>query len=168
MKLFLKILQYSQENTCVEKRLQHRCFPVHISKFLRTLILKKHMRTAASDYSFTLVIYLLSAVSLQAKKNYDPSWWRKRLLKLDYVIQWHMTYVFKGHVKIIKIYMVKFNVSILNRLKIMVFLVNAKYKNKHNVIFNESITKLVTILTKCFFPYLHIWTLQATLGSSRG
>ena len=33
-----------------------------------------------------------------------------------------ITYVFKGHVKIVKIYMVKFNVSILNRLKIMFFL----------------------------------------------
>ena len=32
-----------------------------------------------------------------------------------------MTYIFKGHVKIIKIYMVKFNVSILNRLKIIFF-----------------------------------------------
>ena len=34
---------------------------------------------------------------------------------------------FKGHVKIIEMYMVKFNVSILNRLKIMGFFVNAKY-----------------------------------------
>ena len=33
-----------------------------------------------------------------------------------------MTYDFKGHVKIVEIYMVKFNVSILNRLKIMGFL----------------------------------------------
>ena len=33
-----------------------------------------------------------------------------------------MTYAFKGHVKIVKIYMVKFNVSILNRVKIMGFL----------------------------------------------
>ena len=32
-----------------------------------------------------------------------------------------MTYVFKDHVKIVKIYMVKFNVSILNRLKTMFF-----------------------------------------------
>ena len=32
------------------------------------------------------------------------------------------TYVFKGHVKMVKIYMLKFNVSILNRLKIMGFL----------------------------------------------
>ena len=33
-----------------------------------------------------------------------------------------MTYIFKGHVKIVKIYMMKFDVSILNRLKIMGFL----------------------------------------------
>ena len=32
-----------------------------------------------------------------------------------------MTYVFKGHVKTVKICMVKFNVSILKGLKIMVF-----------------------------------------------
>ena len=36
-----------------------------------------------------------------------------------------MMYIFKGDVKIVKIYMVKFNVSILNRLKVMVF---CKYK----------------------------------------
>ena len=33
----------------------------------------------------------------------------------------NLTYVFKEHVKFAKIYMVKFNVSILNRLKIMGF-----------------------------------------------
>ena len=33
-----------------------------------------------------------------------------------------MAHVFKGHVKIVKIYVVKFNVSILNMLKIMGFL----------------------------------------------
>ena len=32
-----------------------------------------------------------------------------------------MTHVFKGHVRIIKIYMVKFIVSIINKLKIMFF-----------------------------------------------
>ena len=36
-----------------------------------------------------------------------------------------MTYVFRGHVKIVKIFVVNFNVSILNRLKIMDF---CKYK----------------------------------------
>ena len=55
-KVFLKILQISQENTYVrvlfykvaglrdwnfiEMRLQHRCFPVKFAKFLRTPILK--------------------------------------------------------------------------------------------------------------------------------
>ena len=34
----------------------------------------------------------------------------------------NLTYVFKGYVKFAKTYMVKFNVSLLNRLKIMGFL----------------------------------------------
>ena len=44
-RLFLKISQYSQQNTYVrvcnfiKKRLQHRCFPVSDPKFLRTHIL---------------------------------------------------------------------------------------------------------------------------------
>ena len=47
--------------------------------------------------------------------------------------------------------MVKFIVSILNRLKIMGFFVNAKYIRKHDVILNETVSKLFTILTKYFF-----------------
>ena len=39
---------------------------------------------------------------------------------------YNLAYVFKGHGKFAKIYMVKFNVSILNRLKIMGFFVNIK------------------------------------------
>ena len=62
-----------------------------------------------------------------------------------------MTYIFKGDVKIVKIYMVKFNVSILNRFKIMGIFVNTEYIHKHNVIFNKTVTKFATILTKCFF-----------------
>ena len=61
-----------------------------------------------------------------------------------------MTHV-KGYVKIVKIYMVQFNVSILKRLKIMGFLANTKYIHRCNVILNKTVTKLVTILTKCFF-----------------
>ena len=38
---------------------------------------------------------------------------------------YNLKYVFNGHVKFTKIYMVKFNASILNRLKIMGF---CKYK----------------------------------------
>ena len=62
-----------------------------------------------------------------------------------------MTYSFKGHVKIVKKYMVKFNVSILIRLKIMGFFVNTKYIHKHGVVFNKTVIKLETILTKFFF-----------------
>ena len=51
--------------------------------------------------------------------------------------------------------MVKFNVSILNRLKTIFFLVNTKYIHKYNVSLNKTVTKLCTILTKCFFPYLN-------------
>ena len=51
--------------------------------------------------------------------------------------------------------MVKFNVSISNRLKIMDFFVNTKYIHKNNVISNKTVTKLFTILTKSFFPYLN-------------
>ena len=44
-KVFLEILQNSQENTCarasfVKKRLQHRCFLVNLAKFLRTPFLQ--------------------------------------------------------------------------------------------------------------------------------
>ena len=40
-KLFLKFSQISQQNTCVGvSRLQHRCFPINIVKFLRKPILK--------------------------------------------------------------------------------------------------------------------------------
>ena len=59
-KLFLKILEYSQENTCVggifnsvaglktcnfiKKRLQHRHFPVNIAKFSRTAFFIEHLQ----------------------------------------------------------------------------------------------------------------------------
>ena len=54
--------------------------------------------------------------------------------------------------------MVKFNVSILNRLNILnrlEFLVNSKYIHKSNAISNKTVTKPVNGLTKCFFPYLN-------------
>ena len=66
-----------------------------------------------------------------------------------------MEYIFKGDVKIVNIYMVKFNALILNRLKVVGFFVNTEYIHKHNVVFNKIVTKPVTTLTKCFFPYLN-------------
>ena len=48
-KVFLKISQNSQENTCArvffeKKRLWHWCFPVNFVKFLRTPFLIEHLR----------------------------------------------------------------------------------------------------------------------------
>ena len=62
-----------------------------------------------------------------------------------------ITYDFKGHVEIVEIYMVKFNVSILNRLKIMGFFVKAKYIHICNVILNETETKLFNYFHKMLF-----------------
>ena len=59
-KLFLKILQNSQENTCarvsfliklqdlkpatlLKKRVWHKCFPVNFAKFLRTPFVPEHL-----------------------------------------------------------------------------------------------------------------------------
>ena len=66
-KLFLKISQYSQENTCVgtfflikmqgfrtsnfKKKLEHRCFREHWEIF-KNIYFEEHLRTAASE-SFT-------------------------------------------------------------------------------------------------------------------
>ena len=63
-----------------------------------------------------------------------------------------ITYIFKGHVKTVKIYKVKFNVSVLNRLKIMGFFVNTKHIHKHNVIFNKTVT--CHYFDKMFFFYI--------------
>ena len=59
----------------------------------------------------------------------------------------------KRHVKIVETYVVKFNVSILNGLKIMSFFVKAKYIHKCNVILNKTITKLFAIFRK--YTYLN-------------
>ena len=95
----------------IEKRLQQWRFPLHVREFLRTSILKNIKRL--------LVIILLVQQFICFRKsiyNYKEKlifWWRKCSLKLDYAIEWH---VFKDHVKIVKMYMVKINVSILDRL----------------------------------------------------
>ena len=47
-KVFLKIMQNSQENICVwvfiKKRFQHRCFPVNFEKFLGTPFFTEYLR----------------------------------------------------------------------------------------------------------------------------
>ena len=63
-KVFLKILQISQGNTCarvsfiLKKRLWHRCFPGNFVKFLRTAFSTEHLRWLLLDlitaYSFDI------------------------------------------------------------------------------------------------------------------
>ena len=86
-KAFLKILQYSQEScraATLKNRLQHRCFPLNVTKFLRTLILKNicewlllifwnSYRTAVS--SCFCIDFLLSLDNLLT--NYEQlSYWQ--------------------------------------------------------------------------------------------
>ena len=80
--VFANSATHLQSCNFIEKRLQRRCFPVQIANFY----LFWNLRTASSDYSFTLVIYF--------KKNYDLLWWGKWSFRLDYMIQWSM--ILKG------------------------------------------------------------------------
>ena len=109
-------------------RLQHRCFPVHFAN----IYLFWNLQTAASDYSFTLVIYL--------KKNYfmKRKLWSFMVKKMFIEIGLcnPMTYDFKEHAKMVEIYMVKFNVLTLNRLKMMGFIVICHFKKNCNQTFH--------------------------------
>ena len=50
----------------IKKRLQHRCFPVNIAKFLRTPILKKDLILVASGH-ISIVIGIVSAPFIYRK-----------------------------------------------------------------------------------------------------
>ena len=105
----------------IEKRLQRRCFLCILRIFI---YFEKHLQTAASDYFFTLVIYLFSDVFYNYKEKLCSFMVKKMFIEIRLCNA--MTYDFKGHIKIVEIYMVKFNVSILNRLKIMGFFCKCK------------------------------------------
>ena len=53
-------------------------------EFFNNIYFQKHLRTTASDYSFTIVIYSFSVVSLQLAMIFSGE---ECSLKLDYVIQ---------------------------------------------------------------------------------
>ena len=53
-------------------------------EFFNNIYFQKHLRTAVSDYSFTIVIYSFSVVSLQLPMIF---YGEECSLKLDYVIQ---------------------------------------------------------------------------------
>ena len=85
--MFLKISQYSQDNSCVgggglahnfiEKRLQHRCFPKNIEKFLRIAFLTE---------AFWWLLLLFSAICslnfLQSKGRKRKTLWRENTKSL--------------------------------------------------------------------------------------
>ena len=73
-KVFLKISQYSQKNTCVrvsfsqakaynfnKRRLLHRCFPVNIAKFLGAALFREHL--------WWLLLYLFNKVASLKSSN---------------------------------------------------------------------------------------------------
>ena len=78
-KVFLKISQYSQENTCagvsfliktlLKKRLWRRCFPVTLAKFLKAPFLREHLR-------WLLVKFWKYSLNL-----YENEWWIKQKRK---------------------------------------------------------------------------------------
>ena len=77
-------------------------------------------KTSANSYFwlfFYCSIYLFSAFCIQSKQKQWSFMVKKMFIEIKLCNP--MTYVFKGHFKIVKINMVKFNVSILIRLKIM-------------------------------------------------
>ena len=102
----------------IEKRLQHWCFPLHVRKFLRTPFLKNISKRLLLIILLVQQLFVFGCLFTIIKKINDLS-----LTKMFIEIRLcnRMTYIFKGHVKILKIYMVKFNASILKRLKIMIF-----------------------------------------------
>ena len=155
---------FNKESNFIEKRLQHSCFLCKLRIFICFEIREWLLL-------IILLLYLFIWFQLYLYNYEEKLWSGKEMFVVKIYIQGGqmfieirlcdpMTYDFKGHVKIVETYMVKFNVSILNRLKIMGFIVKSKYMHKYIVTLNKTVTKLFTILTNFFF---HIWTLQATL-----
>ena len=69
-----------------------------------------------------------------------------------------MTYVVKGHVKSVKTYMMKFNGSILNRLKIMGFLqIQKKYINQEGLNKKEIELNLCNAFSIFIFDELYLF-----------
>ena len=66
--VFLQIWQISKENTCVGvSRLQHKCFPVKFTEFLRTPFFTEHLRWLLLKISLIQIIFQLS-LQLQISK----------------------------------------------------------------------------------------------------
>ena len=126
--LFFNKVAVLRPGTLLKKKLWYRCFPVNFAKFLRTLFLQNTF--GGCFLIFTEIDFgFLFAITI---KIYDLSWSTVKKMFIENRLCNLSTYVFKGHVEIVKIY--KFNV-ILNRIEIMGFFVNTKQMHKHNMSF---------------------------------
>ena len=80
----------------------------------------KSVSSIEDDYLIILLLqqFVFGCLFTITKKNNDLS---VKKMFIEIRLCNRMTYVFKGRVKKVKIHMVKFNISILKSLKIMVF-----------------------------------------------
>ena len=74
----------------------------------------KAFRPESPDYLEFHFFYFIGCLFTFRKKNYGFFMVKKLFIEIR--LRNPMTYVFKGHVKIIERYMVKFNISTSNRL----------------------------------------------------
>lgn len=64
-------------------------------------------------------------------------------------------HIFKGYVKILKIYLVKFNITTFQWPKNNGVFINKMLVHINKCILNKTVTKLFTIFNKCFLPILN-------------
>ena len=68
----------------IEKRLQHWRFPLHVKKFLKSIL--KNIR----EQLLLIILLVLSNLFVFNDKEKLIFWWRKCSLKLDYGTEWRM------------------------------------------------------------------------------
>ena len=102
-KVFLKISQNSQKNTCaslffnkvaglmpaivLKKRLQYKCLPVNFAKFLRTPFLKEHLRQLLLRFRTAWSFKMLDILSLYNNVFSDKALVKKNFVSLQVCLQ---------------------------------------------------------------------------------
>ena len=89
----------------IEKRLQYWCFPLHVRKFLRTPIFKN-----ISEQLLLIILLLKQFICFRLfLYNYKKKTMMVKKMFIEIRLCNRITHFFKEHVKVVKIYMVKFN-----------------------------------------------------------
>ena len=118
-KVFLKISQIEQENSCVrvsfqksyrpqasdfiKKRLQHSCFPMKFAKFLRTPILKNISERLLLEGLFSLLFYCESGINQYAVQKTLTDVFGASLLLLE--LSCLRYFVLLHHLRILRVFM---------------------------------------------------------------